>query len=313
MDDLNEVRQALGYEHINIMGGSYGTRAALVYIRQHGDTVRTATLNGVAPIPFTNPLYHAQGAQRALDLIFDEVEASPTYRKHLPGLREKFAELLKRFEDGPIEVEVNDDGNLKKVMLSRDAFANAVRIQMYYLGTSRKLPVLLWRAVNGDLQPFAESSIQSNRALAASLAMGMLLCVTAAEDIARIDPDSIEELTRGTFTGSSRVLQQMAACQDWPKSDLPEDFGEPVTSSVQTLILSGTLDPVTPPQWGELVAKNFPNSLHIVAPAAHGVGGPCIDKIRTQFLETGRVAGLDISCVKEMKLPPLYLPKEDFE
>ncbi len=313
MDDLNEVRQALGYDQINLMGGSYGTRAALVYIRRHGETVRTATLNGVAPIPFVNPLYHAQSAQRALDLIFDEVESSPIYSKHFPGLRKKFAELLKKFDEGPIEVEVRDGGELEKVQLSRDAFTNAVRVQMYYLDTSRKLPVLLWRAINGDLRPFAESSIQRNRAIGQTLAMGMLLCVTAAEDVSRIDLDSIEELTSNTFTGGSRVHRQMAACKNWPKSILPEDFGEPVKSDVPTLILSGILDPVTPPKWGELVAKNFPNSLHIVAPAAHGVGGPCINKIRNQFLKTGTVANLDVSCVKEMKLPPLYLPQENFE
>ena len=313
MDDLNEVRDALGYEKINLMGGSYGTRASLVYIRRHGETVRTAILNGVAPIPFTNPLYHAQSAQRALDLIFDEVESSPEINKHFPGLRKKFAELLKKFDDGPIEVEVNDQGETRTINLSKDAFTNAVRVQMYYLDTSRKLPVLLWRAVNGDLKPFAESSIRRNRSIGQTLAMGMLLSVTAAEDIARIDPNKIEALTGNTFTGGARVRRQMAACEIWPKSELPENFGQPVKSNVQTLILSGILDPVTPPEWGELVTKNFPNSLHIIAPAAHGVGGPCIQKIQQQFLETGDVKQLDIGCLKEMKLPPLYLPKENFE
>ena len=40
MDDLDDVRAFLGYERINVYGGSYGTRAALVYMRQHGDRVR---------------------------------------------------------------------------------------------------------------------------------------------------------------------------------------------------------------------------------------------------------------------------------
>lgn len=313
MDDLNDVRRELGYDKINLMGGSYGTRAALVYLRRHGDTVRTATLNGVAPIEFTNPLYHAESAQRALEMIFQEVEESPLYRKNFPGLREKFTDLMKQFDDGPIEVEVGSGANEQTVKLSKEAFVGALRFQMYYMDTSRKVPVLLWRAVNGNLRPFAESSIRRNRNLGRSIALGMLLSVTAAEDIARINPDDVEPACEGSFIGSQRVWSQMDAAKHWPKSTLPDNFGQPVVSEVPTLILSGTIDPVTPPKWGELVHRNFKNSLHIVAPAAHGVGGACIDRIQQQFLTSGSVADLDTACVEQMKMPPLYLPKENVQ
>ncbi len=49
MDDLDEVRAALGYERLNLFGGSYGTRASLVYLKRHPKHVRTVTLQGVAP------------------------------------------------------------------------------------------------------------------------------------------------------------------------------------------------------------------------------------------------------------------------
>jgi len=70
MDDLDEVRAALGYDTINLTGGSYGTRAALVYMRRHPETVRTVILNGVAPIAFKNPLFHAAAAQEGLERVF---------------------------------------------------------------------------------------------------------------------------------------------------------------------------------------------------------------------------------------------------
>ena len=56
MDDLDDVRAFLGYEKINVYGGSYGTRAALVYMRQHGDRVRSTILDGVAPPDMRLPL-----------------------------------------------------------------------------------------------------------------------------------------------------------------------------------------------------------------------------------------------------------------
>src|SRR5215471_18088486 len=54
-DDLDEVRAALGYGRVNVLGGSYGTKAALVYLRRHGEHVRTLTLEAVAPPDFLIP------------------------------------------------------------------------------------------------------------------------------------------------------------------------------------------------------------------------------------------------------------------
>ena len=313
MDDLNDLRMALGYDKVNLMGGSYGTRAAMVYIRRHEDSVRTAILNGVAPIEFTNPLFHAASAQYALDKIFDRVESNETYRNAFPGLREKFDEIMARFDGGPIPVEITvvDSGEKVTLQLSRDAFASSLRYQMYYMDTSRQVPLLLWRAWEGDFKPFVINSIQRNRALSQSIALGMLLSVTAAEDVARIDAADIPRLTDNTFLGDTRVRRQIENCRNWPRSELPDNYGDPVRSDVPVLILSGEIDPVTPPSWGELCANNFPNSLHIVAPAAHGVGGDCIESIQQAFLDSGSVEGLDTSCVDDMKLPPLALPEED--
>jgi pimeloyl-ACP methyl ester carboxylesterase len=309
-DDVNELREALGYQKINIAGGSYGTRICLVYLRRHGDTVRTAMLSGCAPLAFRNPLYHAEGAQRALDMIFAEAESSQRYRQAFGDLRGKFAEILARLDREPVTVEVinRSTGQTEPVQMDRQAFAAAVRLQMYYTDDSRQLPRLLCAAHSGDFRPFVVSALQQNIALRNSIALGMLLSVTAAEDLARIDPAEIEERTGNSFFGDARVHSQREAAALWPKSVLPEDFGNPVRSAVPTLILSGRLDPVTPPQWGQLIHENFPNSLHVVIPAAHNIGGPCVDQIRRQFLETASVRGLDTRCVADMKLPPLALP-----
>jgi pimeloyl-ACP methyl ester carboxylesterase len=89
MDDLDEVREALGYERINMLGTSGGTRSILVYMRRHPETVRSAILIGVVPIAYRNPLYHPWGAQHAIELLFGECagetgcrEAFPTWRRN---------------------------------------------------------------------------------------------------------------------------------------------------------------------------------------------------------------------------------------
>ena len=184
---------------------------------------------------------------------------------------------------------------------------SAVRFQTYYTQNSRRLPSLINQAYEGNFGPFARSALQQNRALRHALATGMLLSVTAAEDLSRIDPAEVPALTKNTYLGSSRVDSQLAAGKLWPKSKLDPEFDKPVKSDVQTLVFSGTMDPVTPPKWGEIVHKNFKNSIHLVVPTAHDIGGTCVDSVKRQFLKSGSVNDLDTSCIKKMVLPPLRL------
>ncbi|MEM7310678.1 MAG: alpha/beta hydrolase [Planctomycetota bacterium] len=310
MDDLDEVRAALGYERIHLMGGSYGTRAALVYLRRHPATVRAAVLNGVAPLAFTNPLYHAAEAQASLARTFADCAADPACSAAFPELEQAFLAVLERLEAKPARVKLADarSGREHEVRIDRDAFAEAVRVMLYSVPSARRLPLLIQRAYEGEYAPFAAAAVQVGRALRDQLALGMLLSVTCAEDVARIDPADIEPATAGTFLGDARVRAQSAVCGGWPRAELPEGFAEPVRSTVPVLLLSGSHDPVTGPRWGSEAARHLDNALHLVVPGAHGVGGPCVSSIVDAFLERGTVEGLDTSCVVAMTLPPFALP-----
>jgi pimeloyl-ACP methyl ester carboxylesterase len=89
MDDLDDVRAWLGYDKINLIGLSYGTRAALVYMRQHPEHVRRVVLLGVAPTYAKLPLYHARNGQRAMLLLLDECAADAACAKAYPHVREE--------------------------------------------------------------------------------------------------------------------------------------------------------------------------------------------------------------------------------
>ncbi|HEX5708738.1 MAG TPA: alpha/beta fold hydrolase, partial [Pyrinomonadaceae bacterium] len=103
-DDMNEVRAALGYERINLYGASYGTRAALVYMRRHPASVRTATLHGVLPTDELITLAYAEDAQRALDGVLGECERDPACRAAFPRVREDARAAFARLRRGPVEV-----------------------------------------------------------------------------------------------------------------------------------------------------------------------------------------------------------------
>lgn len=312
VDDFDEVRAALGYERINLRGGSYGTRAALVYLRRHPESIRTATLQGIQPIAYLNPLPHARGAQQVLDSIFEEVEASETYRAAFPELRARFAEVLRRLEREPAAVEVRhpDTGEPQIVRLDGDAFAEAVRLQLYAMPTNRRLPLLLQRAHAGDFRELTEAALVQSRAVRGLIAWGTLIAVTESEDLSRLDPADIEPMCAGTFLGRTRIDEQRAIADFWPSGTVPEDFGQPVEADVPTLLWSGSHDPSTTPFWGAEADRHLPDSLHLVIPGGHGVFGPEVEAVDRAFLESGTLEGLDLAAVRALPLPPLVLPGE---
>src|SRR5690349_10715037 len=121
MDDLDDVRQFLGYDKINIYGGSYGTRAGLVYLRQHGEHVRTAILDGVAPTNMQLPLYFPRDTQRAFDFLIKDCEADAGCRKAYPDLGARTKALMERLEKSPPTVKVTHPRTGESAEITVDA------------------------------------------------------------------------------------------------------------------------------------------------------------------------------------------------
>ncbi len=196
-DDLDDVRRALGYEKLNLFGVSYGTRAALVYLRQHGRHVRTATLLGVAPTNQDMPLHFPQDTQRALSGVLGECAAEAACHAAFPDLQGDLQAVLRRLEESPASVEIlhPETGAPATVSLSRDVFAEAVRYMLYQPTAAALIPACLHAAAAGDLAPITELALDTRRNLVGSGANGLYLSVTCAEDLPWVRPE--EAAARG--------------------------------------------------------------------------------------------------------------------
>ena len=102
VDDLDEVRQALGYEKINIAGESYGATVVQVYLNEHPETVRTATILRGTLLEYPILEHFADSSQRALDLVFARCEQDETCKEAFPALRSNFETVEARVEKEPI-------------------------------------------------------------------------------------------------------------------------------------------------------------------------------------------------------------------
>lgn len=306
-DDMDEVRAALGYERFNLFGGSYGTRAALTYLKRHPQHVRTALLQGISPTDHFMPSDFPQQTERALQGVLSECLADKTCSEAFPNIKEETKSVLAELIKGPVEVEVQKpkSNDKVKVKLSRDLAAEAIRYMLYAPVPAGRVPLMLHLASQGNYVPLTYAAIQYRTNLVSSGSNGMYLSVTCAEDLPWIKPGEGERMAANTFLGDYRLRQQREACTLWPRGEIERDYAQPVKSDLPVLILTGQWDPVTPPSNAERVAKTLTNSLNIVVPSgAHGLDGlegmDCIDNLIVDFVERGASKGLDTSCVKSI-------------
>lgn len=314
MDDIDEVRERLGYERINLIGGSYGTRAAQVYMRRHTEHARSAILIGTAGMRQHLPLFHARDAQASMDGLLAACAADSACAAAFPDVRAELDAVLARLAEAPAMVRVTVPGSgpgsgaTIDAPISREVFAENLRFATYAPMIGSVAPLLIHRAYEGDFLPFARITLLTEPGLREALAWGMHLSVTCSEDVP-LFPADVAPVVAGTYLGDYRVRMQQASCAQWPRGEIPPGFHEPVSVPVPTLLISGALDPVTPPRWAEEVAAHLPHHLHVVlADGHHGFFGlsnfECLAGLMSAFIERGDVAGLDASCVETMKRPP---------
>ncbi|WOB08337.1 alpha/beta hydrolase [Piscinibacter gummiphilus] len=309
MQDLDAVRRTLGAERIDLVGVSYGTRAGLDYLRQFPAHVRRLVLDGVAPPDMALPASSAADAQTAFDALLTACEAEPACRREHPDLRGAWSAWLARLPQ-PVSVQHPLTGQPEQFTLTRAMAMSAVRGALYTPVLMQALPVAMHEATLGRPQGLLTLGSSLTGRKGSGLAMGMHFSVVCSEDLSRLVAG--RDTVPGDFADGRTLYEK--ACADWPRGELPEAFYRIGTSPVPVLLLSGGLDPATPPRHGERVARALgAKARHVVVPnAGHGVLGiGCGPELLTRFVdhEEERAAlALDTRCVQGVPRPPAFRP-----
>ena len=308
MDDLDDVRAALGYQRIDLAGASYGTIAAQVYMRQHPDRVHAAFLAGVATPMFKLPLPFARAFQHAWDRVVTDCGAEPACRAAFPKLQDEFNAVLARFNGGPLKVQMIDPETQqpRAVTLEREAFVERVRAMMYSTNGSSVVPLVVHQAFRGDFRTFQAMAARFRPG--ASIARGAYFSITCSETVPFITEDEIVVETLGTFLGDRRTRAHVAACGEWAKGDVDRSFVKPVKSDAPVVLFAGDVDGATPPWIAEEAVAGFRNGRLIKAPnTGHQIPGPCAWNVMTAFFSKPGVGEVDASCVSNLRRPPFVL------
>ncbi|MGE5337737.1 MAG: alpha/beta fold hydrolase [Gemmatimonadota bacterium] len=307
--DIDAVRAALGYDRINLWGGSYGTRMALEYLRQFPRHVRSVVLDGVAPPDMRLPTSLSIDADAMLSRLTERCETDPACRAKYPDFSARLGQLLASTDRAALKVELDHPltGARETVAIDQPLIAAALRAPLYAPVLSAVLPHAVATATHGEFGPLLTLAGALTGSLADDFAEAMHYAVICAEDMPRIDGASRAAALRTRF-GLSFVKVYDDVCPLVAVRPVPADFYAIPPADAPVLILSGGSDPATPPRHGDAVAKRLKNSLHLVAPnLGHGVSSHgCAPDLITRFVRQAGFAGIDGACLAGLPAPTFF-------
>ncbi len=308
VDDLDDVRAALGYRRLVLYGGSYGSFFSFIYIRRHEDTVKSALLFGIQPPHFESLPGAPDGAQVSLDDLIVKCARDKHCREHFPQFAAHLRSVLARFQYGPVSMQILNPKTkgMQHVRLSKEVLVDRIREILYSSDTAAFLPYIIERAYHFDYVPLGRMIDIWSQFLAHGQDAGTNLAYRCADLDPFISEAELQAQAAHSFAGDLRVGAERRACAIWKVNPMPAAFNDPVRSDVPILMLEGSDDPVTPPKYAQRAMATLPRAkLMLVRGAGHGVDTRCTNRLAIQFLRDSSATNIRASsCNATFKTPP---------
>jgi pimeloyl-ACP methyl ester carboxylesterase len=316
VQDLDAVRQALGYTRIALYGSSYGTRVAQHYARRFPQQTLALILDGIVPPTQILGPSTALDAEAALQRVFARCTADAACRLQFADPAKDYAELRAKLAARPVNVFLTDprSGLPTQVNVTDKIFAAALRLASYSDQQAALIPLTLHLAnKRSEFAPLAAQYLLAAASYQSVLAYGMHNSVVCTEDVPFFAAQQIDRKRLATtFLGTSLIDSLQLMCAEWPTGVMDGDLHQPLASKAPALLLTGTADPVTPLSFSNEAARGFSRVLHVrLEDQGHGqLARSCIDKVMADFLlAAGSVTPniVDISCAARSKPAPFFL------
>ncbi len=308
VDDVNDVRQALGYDKINISGGSYGGTVVQVYLLQHPDTVRTALINNSTLIDYPIFEHIAASSQRALDRVFARCAKDEKCHAAFPDPKADLDAAFTQVDKQPIETAVWDPAISQPISVTSAILSGVVHEMLMGANTAAQLPRLVHRAVaQNDWDAVAE--IYLNRILPqqrASAGLVMYAVIRCGEPWAITRLDEVARNGQNSYSGNAGLAQAKSiaqTCALLPKSEPAALYDRTQKSDVPVLVLNAEEDPQNPPENVAKTAEVYPNSKVLFEPyrGHYTVSWGCLAQVYQEFIELGNVKNLKADCLSKVR------------
>ena len=304
MEDLADVVRALGYERVNVYGGSYGATAAQYLLSQHPELVRTVILDGGTLLDV--PIFELWGrnGERALRSILTRCAKAPRCARAFPRVRSEVFEVMAALRRAPVRADGAAIG-------PAEAAGTFQALSRSPEGAAR-IPWIAHRARQGDWIPLVYAMDEQGSGGVETRQL-MFWSIVCNEPWARWSPARARAAARGTYLAERVALDAglaAIACSVWPKAPQPAWSKARVHSDLPVLLVVGGNDPQDPLSNVRGAQRELPASRTIVVPnAGHGsVQLGCLPRLAQTFVARGTAAGLDVKCAARYTPPPFVIP-----
>jgi pimeloyl-ACP methyl ester carboxylesterase len=282
--DVADLRRAMDIDEWNLYGVSYGTRLALETMRSHPEGIRSVVLDSVYPTDVAGIETYTTGAADAIGRLVTACDADVDCAVLQPELDQILQTVVDRYNAAPVEVNLVTGETL---LITGDDIYAGLFDALYDTEIIPTLPTVIEALAGGDigiLQVLAEQALPA----IGGPSKGMFLSVECADAAKFADPegDAQAAVAAGPQGGIVRFSAQ-AYCDLWDVEPLPRSFSRPVRSRIPTLVLAGSLDPITPASDSARAAEALRSGQYFeFAGFGHAVtrGLECPRAIRQEFL-----------------------------
>lgn len=318
--DLDDIRQALGYDQWNLWGISYGTRLALTTMRDYPTYIRSVILDSSYPLEVNLAIGIPPNLVRAFDTFFVGCANDSACNTAYPDLENRFYTLIDQLNAEPITIPVRDvfTGEMYDTPFNGYDLVGILFQSLYSSELIPVLPQMLTDTANGEYDSLSLllSTFLANTQF---FSIGMQFSVQCHEEVSFTKPGEAEQAAAAYpeleeyFNSSPNTSEtSLQICADWGAGVANEIENQPVVSNIPTLVMAGEYDPITPPDWGKLVQANLANSYFFEFPGVgHGAtaSGDCPLSMALAFLQNPNQEP-DSGCMSGMSGPDFAISGE---
>jgi Predicted hydrolases or acyltransferases (alpha/beta hydrolase superfamily) len=289
--DVEDVRIALGYEWMNVVGGSYGTFLTQQVNRFHPDRVRCSVLIGnMAPTNSPNPIW-GRTVQRAFEALFKDVRRTPRAKRAFPRLERRTYALIRRLDQEPIltRLRAADSGRMEPVRITGRFLITSMRSLLETPHGIRNVPFLIDQLERRGATPAVRKLLTPQRESRRVMADGMYHCISSQEFYSPgflskglAVSDTVHPALREYFRQSMRSLADQT--RQWKLPINRRGTRARVFSDIPSFFVNGAMDTQTAPDQGAVASAGYSRAFNVIFPRnGHHVGeespGPEMDAI----------------------------------
>ena len=265
-DDIADLARHLNVEKIVLLGASYGSHLALSVVRRHETLVEQALL---ALIEGPDDTFKRPRQLDDMLLALDAEAADPEANwPHSEPPSVAVEQALRQFDEPKMASWVDAYGRKTEVEIARHDLESVLFGQMGRDIFWRSLSGVVERLRKGDWSQLARTTINWREERVSDPMSWAMDCASGASSDRLAQ---IEEQLAVSIASIPLDFPHPYVCDAWGIEPLPESFRAPVESDVPMLLISGELDPRTPPSNADELAKGLSKVAHIrVGGMAHG-------------------------------------------